>query len=164
MRGSFRTLYLETSYTESRINKQTLRNNYYQHLWLWKCGLEGPALSLPAPCEELQATMMPPLSLPCSGTHAPRTLSHFSHTMPSRPFPVYVARLWMLRALCPSNIVVPKCARKAQGECRAEQDSSSLTPHSSVPEVPQGMVGRFGCQDTLLTQIQLVMIILMICI
>lgn len=143
MRGSFRTLYLETSYTESRINKQTLRNNYYQHLWLWKCGFEGPALPLPAPCEELQATMMPPLSLPCSGTNEPRTLSHSSNTMPSRPFPVYVALLWMLRALCPSNIVVPKRARKAQGEateCRAEQDSSSLTPHSSVPEVPQGMV------------------------
>ena len=58
---------------------------------------ENRALRCPsAPCEELQATVRPHLSLLCPGLNTPRDLSHSSDVFPSRPFTIFIALLWTL--------------------------------------------------------------------
>ena len=60
-----------------------------------------------APCEELQATMRPPLHLPFSRLNNPRDLNTSSFILPSRSLSIYEALSWI--ALSKSSMTFSYC-------------------------------------------------------
>jgi len=96
-------------------------------------------------------------SLLCSGSNKHRALSRSSSVLPSRPFTIFTALLWVLSnsILCCSTETWAQCSRWG---CTAQSRAGQLlpSPGSAGPEALQGKVGPSGFQSALLTQIQFV--------
>ena len=96
--------------------------------------------------------MRPPLSLLCSGLNKPRDLGCSSHTLPSRPFPIFVVLLWTVSNTFLSFL---HCGTQPCTPCWRCSCQWQLPSGRSGPGAPQGTVGPLSCQGTLLAQIQL---------
>ena len=100
--------------------------------------------------------MKPPLSLLCSVLNKPRDCSCSSYTLPYRPFTIFFFRCSLI-VLCFSYVVTPKLVLSAQVEvaqCRVERDSPCPPWWQSWAWCTPGYGWPFGCQGTLLAQIQ----------
>jgi len=129
---------------------------------LWYCHSpvmreKGPALPLCSLCICHGASPQ----LLCSGLNKRRDLSCSSYILLSRSLPSLQPSFGCsLIILCPSILWHPKWHTVLElrpDQQRNERDNPFSHPAvSAVLSVPWGMVGPFGCQGILLTQIQLV--------